>query len=294
MPGESMGWASRLSMGATGTAVGSFTEAHEIISESLKKTGTILDTNGIRGTRSHASERTAAGTYTIAGQIVYEISPLILDLMLPRILGANASGTTFALADTLPEFDVLIDRGASRFIYGNCTVNKATFTGASGGLIRMTLDITGKTETLSATAFPTITAPVDPPYVFHQGVLTLVGSARSFASFETTIDNVLSAKFYNSQSATNINPTDRIVSFKCETPYTSSEADLYNQALLGSAASLAITNGNRSLTFTYGKLQFPDMSPVIPGKGEIPLMLDGIARMTSTTRELVVTNDSTA
>lgn len=294
MSGESMGWASRLSMGATGTAVGSFAESHEIISENLKKTGTILDTNGIRGTRSHASERTAEGTYTIAGQIVYEISPAILDLLLPRILGANESTDTFALADTLPEFDVLIDRGAKRFVYGNCKVGKATFTGTSGGLVRLTLDIVGKTETTSDTAFPSITAPSDPPYVFHQGALTLVGSARSFASFETSIDNVLSTKFHNSQSATNINPTDRIVMLKCETPFTSSEVDLYNQALLGSAGSLAFTNGNRSLTFTYGKVQFPDNSPVVAGKGEIPLTLDGIARMTSTTRELVVTNDSTA
>lgn len=294
MSGESMGSASRLSMGAVGTAVASFTEAYEFVSESLKKTGTILDTNGINGSRSHKSERTAEGTYTVAGQIVLDASPAMLDLLLPRILGANASGATFALAETLPEFDVLIDRVAKRFVYGGCKVNKATFTGSAGQLVRLTLDIVGKTVTTSDTAFPSITAPSDPPYVFWQGALTLVGSARSFDNFETAIDNVLSTKFHNSQSATNINPSDRIVSFKCETPFTSDEVDLYNQALLGSAASLAFTNGNRSVTFTYGKLQFPSTDPVVAGKGEIPLMLDAIARMTSTTRELVVTNDSTA
>lgn len=294
MSGESMGWASRLSMGAVGTAVASFTEAHEIVSESLKKTGTILDGNGLRGTRSHPSERTAEGTYTVSGQIVYDVSPAMLDLLLPRILGANASGTTFALADTLPEFDVLIDRGPKRFVYGGCKASKGRFTGSAGQLLRLTVDIVGKTETVSDTAFPSINAPSDPPYVFWQGALTLVGSARSFDSFETEIDNVLSTKFYNSKTATNITPSDRIVSFKCETPFTSDEVDLYNQALLGSAASLAFTNGNRSVTFTYGKLQFPSNSPVVAGKGEIPLTLDGIARMTSTTRELVVTNDSTA
>lgn len=290
----SMGWASGLSAGAVGTAVGSFTEAIEFVSESVKKTGTILDTNGIRGTRSHASERTAEGTYTVAGQITLHPTPAVLDLWLPRILGANESTDTFALADTLPEFDLLIDRVAKRFVYGGCKVNKATFSGSSGQLIQLVLDIIGKTETESDTAFPSITDPTDPPYVFHQGALTLVGSARSFNSFETVVDNLLVTRFSNSQSATAINPGDRIVSFKCETPYTSSETDLYNQALLGSAGSLVFTNGNRSLTFTYGKLQFPANSPVIAGKGEIPLTLDGIARMTGSTRELVVVNDPTA
>jgi len=294
MPAASMGWASRLSMGATGTAVGSFTEAIEIVSENLKKTGTILDTNGIRGTRSHASERTAAGTYAIGGQITLHPTPAVLDLLLPRILGANASGTTFALADTLPEFDVLVDRGAKRFVYGSCKIGKATFTGSAGQLIQLVLDIVGKTETVSATSFPSITAPTDSPYVFHQGALTLVSSARQFFDFEAVIDNVLATRFANSESATDISPTDRIVSLKATTPFTSDEVDLYNQALLGSAGSLAFTNGGRSVTFTYGKLQFPDNSPVVAGKEEIPLTLDGIARMTSTTRELVVTNDSTA
>lgn len=290
----SMGWASRLSAAAAGTAIGSYTEAMEIVSESVKKTGTILDTNGIRGTRSHASERTAEGTYTVAGQITLHPTPAVLDLWLPRILGANESTDTFALADTLPEFDLLIDRVAKRFVYGGCKVNKATFSGSSGQLIQLVLDIIGKTETVSDTAFPSITAPTDPPYVFHQGALTLVGSARAFNSFETVIDNALATRFSNSQAATDITPADRIVSLKCETPYTSSEVDLYNQALLGSAGSLVFTNGNRSLTFTYGKVQFPDNSPVIAGKGEIPLTLDGIARMTGSTRELVVVNDPTA
>lgn len=294
MPDASMGWASRISMAAAGTAIGSYTEAMEIVSESVKKTGTILDTNGIRGTRSHASERTAAGTYSVAGQITLHPTPAVLDLLLPRILGANESTDTFALADTLPEFDILIDRVAKRFVYGGCKVNKATFTGSSGGLLQLVLDIVGKTETVSDTAFPSITAPTDPPYTFHMGALTLVSSSRSFFDFETAIDNVLATRFANSQTATDISPTDRIVTFKATTPFTSSEVDLYNQALLGSAASLVFTNGNRSLTFTYGKLQFPDNSPVVPGKGEIPLTLDGIARMTGTTRELVVTNDPTA
>lgn len=281
-------------MAATGTAIGSYTEAIEVVSCNVAKKGTILDTNGLRGTRSHASERTQAGTYEVSGQIVLHPTPAVLDLLLPRILGANESTDSFALADTLPEFDLLVDKVAKRAVYGNCKINKATFAGKSGELPTLTLDIMAKTESISATSFPSITAPTDPPYVFHHGALTLVSSARDFFDFELSIDNVLSRRFANSQSATSIMPTDRIVTLKATTPYTSSEIDLYNQTLLGSAASLVFTNSGYSTTFTLGTVQFPDMSPVISGKDEIPLSLEGIARMTGSTRELVVTHDSAA
>ena len=80
----------------------------------------------------------------------------------------------------------------------------------------------------------------------------------------------------------------------CTTPFTSDEVDLYNQALAGAAASLVFTNGGYSTTFSFAALQFPDRSPVVPGKTEIPLELHGTARKSGSTSELVVTHDSTA
>ena len=48
----SIGTQSRLSMAAPGTAIASYTEAHEFAGESLAKSLTILQTAGIRGTRA--------------------------------------------------------------------------------------------------------------------------------------------------------------------------------------------------------------------------------------------------
>ena len=64
-----MGWQTKLSMAAGGTAVGSYTEAYEITNETLKKRNRILDTDGTRATRSHASERTRFDVDDVAGQI---------------------------------------------------------------------------------------------------------------------------------------------------------------------------------------------------------------------------------
>src|SRR5260221_4893672 len=114
-----MGSQSRLSMAAAGTAIGSYTESYEFVRESLAKKLTILQTAGIRGTRSHPAERTRDGTYSVQGTVHFHCSKGLLDLLLPRILGGGSS-PTYTLADTLPGFDVLIDRIADRFVYVTC------------------------------------------------------------------------------------------------------------------------------------------------------------------------------
>jgi len=290
-----MGHQSRLSLAAGGTAIGSYTEAYEFLTESLRKQLTIVDTAGLRGTRSHPAERTRDGTYAIGGGLQFHATPAMLDLLLPRILGANEATDVFALAETLPEFDVLIDRVAKRFVYAGCQVNRATFRAAAGGPLELDLDVIGKTETVSATAFPSITAPVDPPYVWQDCVCTVNGSARVVTQWEMTIDNALNARFSNSQTATDIHSTDRIITVNLTVPYTSSEVDLYGINTGGAAAAtFAFTNGNYSTTFSIAKLQIPDQSPVVDGRGEILLQLQGVAKQSSTTKELVITHDSTA
>lgn len=294
MSGSSQGYQSRLSIAAGGTAIGSYTGAYEIESETLKKTGTILDTNGLRGTRSHHSGRTREGTYSVQGTLNFCADPAMLDLLLPWILGADESTDVFALADTLPERDVLIDRVAKRFVYAGCKVNRARITGRAGELIKVSLDIIGKTETVSATSFPSITPPTVPPYAFQDAALTLVSTSRIITNFELTVDNVLDARFANSVSATNIDPQDRIITLRTETPFTSDEVDLYAQSVGGAAAALVLTYLGYSTTFSFASLQVPDNSPNAPGMSEILLSLEGVARMSGTTKELIVTHDSAA
>src|SRR6185369_10952800 len=108
---------------------------YEFLHESVRATRTILDTSGIRGTRSHAVERTRTGTYSVAGRIVLQPTPEELAHLLPRILGAAASGTNYAVAETLPDFYLSIDRGAKVFTYAGCKIVKATFFGNEGSPI---------------------------------------------------------------------------------------------------------------------------------------------------------------
>ncbi len=287
----SLGTQSRLSMAAPGTAVASYTEAHEFAGESLAKALTILDTGGIRGTRSHPAERTRDGTYSVTGTIHYHCSKALLDLLLPRILGGGSS-PTWTLAETLPFFDVLIDRVADRFVYGNCKVSRARFKARASGLLELALELVGETETASATAFPAIAPPTDSPYIWQDCVVTLNAAARVVTEFELLVDNHLAARFSNSQTATDLYPTDRTVELKCTVPFTGDNTDLYGANAAGAAAgSLVFTNGPHNVSFNLAQVQFADRSPTVVDKGEIFLKLAGTAKKAGSTSELVVVNN---
>jgi len=275
-------------------------ETYEFISESLGLEATHTDNNAIRGTRSHEANTVREGTETVSGDITFHPSPADLDLWLPRILGAAESLDSFTLAETVPAFGVMIDRVAKVFSYADCYVNQATFKSDSGGLLELTLNLIGVSESVgNAGTFPAIslaTAANNVPYTHEDtsGAVTLVGSARDTSSIEIVINNNLEAKFFNSQTATHVIAKDRVITVKTTHPYSSTDTDLYAQAVAGAAGSIVYTNGGMSTTFTFGNLKVPDTSPKIPGKDEITIELEMTAFKTGSTDELVVTHDSVA
>jgi len=268
----------------------------ELVSFGITETVEHLQTNGIRGTRSLSKERNREGLKRVGGPITWHPSPLDLDFFLPCILGAAENADAFAVDEALTSFVMGVDLVADAFEYGDLFVNKATFRGAAGQLVELTLDCIGEAKT--DLSYPSLTLGVaagDVPYRFFEGVLTLESSAREMESFELTIDNQLATLFRNSQTATAISPQNRIVMLTVETPYTSSEVGLNTAAFAGAAGSLVFTNGNMSTTFTFGNLQLnPKTTPVVNGKSEIVQRLTYQAFRSGSTREIAVTSDSTA
>src|SRR5688500_10423202 len=86
----------------------------EFDNESLIKQGRIIDTAGLRGTRSHQQERTRAGNYDVRGGIEMYPCPAELNNLLLWILGGTVSvgtpagSTTFALGETVPSREVCV------------------------------------------------------------------------------------------------------------------------------------------------------------------------------------------
>lgn len=271
-------------------------EAREILSSTLKETVERIENEGLRGTRSRHGERVVPGLKRVAGDIVMNVNPADMDLDLPRILGAAESTDVFAVAETLPDFWVMIDEVAKLQKFNNCKVQKATWRGQKGQPITLTLTVVGKSRTEAAAGgFPAVTYSTLEVYVFHQGVLTLQGSAVEMEEFELTVENVIDPKFRNSQTATDVSPGDRIVTLSCKVPYDTTNCAIYTAESAGTFASgtLVFTNGNRSITFTLNNLKSIPETPDVPARGsELMLNLNYRAYMTGSTREIVVTNDS--
>lgn len=269
----------------------------EIISSTLKQTASLIQSDGIRGTRSRYGDRVKQGQKSVAGDLVLNPTPIELDTLLPYILGANESTDVFAVADTLPSFYVMLDRVQKLHTYAGLVVARAVFDFTANQLVRLTLSLVGTTETeANAGGFPSLTIDTGEAYVMHQGVLSLHSSNREFNSARLTIDNAPLVLYRNNQEASAITPGDRVVTLDVELPYDSSNYDIYTSQEAGTWASgsLTLTNGNQSLLFSMNSLRSEPGTPDIQARGqELVMPLSFRAYMTGSTREIQITNDST-
>ena len=206
---------------------------------------------------------------------------------------------------------VLLDRVTRGFVYEGCRVGRATFSGAEGGLLVLSMDIEAEREGsdnagtfvettlesggwLAAASVPAIgVAADDAPFAFTDLAIVMQALTVPIKSFDLTIDNALASdRFMNALYRAEIPSNDRLITLRATCPYSTDEVTLYNQALAGAASTLTFTNtvGAAVLVFTMAALQVESVAPVVGAKGEVMLEINGTARMTSTTKELVVTN----
>lgn len=282
-------------------------EIYEFTRCTLQKKGRHIGGRGIRGNLSSPSERVRLGAYTVMGEIHMNISPLDFVTLLPKMLGGTESPSgTFNVGDDLPYFGALVDKVADIYEYTDCKVNQWILRGrgiqmgeqGEPDMLTLTLQIVGKSEA-SGESWPAsppslpLTANAA-PFTFADSAVTILSEARPVLSFALYGNNFLQPLYTNSLTATSICARDRAIGVQVTTPLDSEELDLYGQAVAGATASIVLTNGSVSTAFNFGALQVPDEGAIIEGKSQLILRLEGTARSLSTTKELVVVNDSTS
>ena len=254
-----------------------------------------VNTNGMRGTRSQYNDRNREGTRRVDGNLLFAPTPGELATLLPLILGANASGTTYALAETVPAHYWIAVRDGTTYSYNGCCVEQATFSAQEGGALQLAMTVVGKDEAQSGSiGSNTIDATTGGPLTFMEGAVTVGGSSYEFSSFELSIRNVLEVKYRNSLTPTQIKATDRVVTVSL--PFSLGDASaLYGSATTGVAVVATFTNGGgvaTSLTFSLTKVATPKNPLPFGQRGILDLPWQGRALRTSSTAELVVTLDS--
>jgi hypothetical protein len=95
----------------------------------------------------------------------------------------------------------------------------------------------------------------------------------------------------NSLYPTTLCPTDRVVQLQAQVPYDA--AGMVTNAAATKAATLTFTNGAMSFSISLAGLEMENPNPSVRGKTEIDVMVVGLAASVATTKEIVVTNDST-
>ena len=291
------GYAARLAVGANPVTFGGATLSFDFVSYTVQTDGEHIDTAGITGKRTKREDRKRSGIIRLAGSLVLEPSMHTLDFFLPYILGATEAATdTFRVANTLPVFDALLDHGEgsdTAVKHVGLVVNRAVFS-LRPGLVRLTLDLIGKTETLTTYTSAAIVAGVEyTPLIFHDAVLNIQGAPRAIDDAELVIDNQLEVKFRNSQTAQLIVPTDRIVSLQTSHPATEAVMDALYSDPAAASASIVFTRGVTLCTINLYNLSAPLSGPIVNGKGETTLGVSSRARGDNTNEDIMVVNDPT-
>lgn len=245
-------------------------------------------------------ERTRAGTYVVSGQIVTEPGPADLDAYLSAVTGGVKTANVFALTDKLitnysTGFYIAIDRIAQMHIFNNCQCDRGRFHAMQGGILELSLDMEGLTESIASggqqTTFQALAPTTAAPYVLMDAALTYGGTTYQFREVEVVVDNSLKKdRFMNSISRTDLPALDRTIMVNLSLPYTSDTITLYDNNATQGHVIVTFTNGTNVLTIDMIAVQFPTIPPDTPGREEILLPLGGIARKSGTTLEAIFTN----
>ncbi len=276
-----------VSGGTTGTA-----EFEFMPGSSISMQENFIDTNQLRGTRSHSSERVRRGTRQVTGNILMCPTPVELVTLLPLIFGGTPSGTSYPLGESLTLFNLFPIRDGTVYTASDMIVDSATFSASEGGPMQLSMSLIGKDEAATGSAGSLTVDLTTQPFVLSDAVVSVAAGTREVSGFELTIRNGVQTKFRNSNTLTQLKATDREVSIDLPVSLGTDSA-LWGSALAGVAVTVTLTNGATSLAFSMTKVQAPKSPLPFGERGILDFGWRGIARKDSTTLELTTVLDST-
>jgi hypothetical protein len=293
---------------STGTAPRTFSNTsirHEIIYENVGTNRKLEHTNAITGSLSLLSSGVREKSYLSQGTIAVQPSPRQLTTWLPRIFGGPIFGTSVALSDTLPTFDILVYRENGIFQYTNCVVAQAMLRGrtSNGGdsteFMELLINVIGNAELIDAVSWPdpepALVTTLDAlPYVFPDTTFAINSVPVEYESFSMMVDNNLDVRFFNKRFAQCVRSTGRKISIELQSPFTCDNLDA--ALALNTAADdgqFTMAYGATSTSFIFPALRNTFTTPTIGGRQMIPLKFGLEAYATSSNPEAVIMHDAT-
>lgn len=290
---EKIGTFSRLYLSPGEADSGTYVQLEFLEGSSLGLTEQFLDSDGMTGSRFRLAERTRRGTRQAQGQLTLAPTPAELDLLLPWCTGGTKSGDVIDPAETVPARCLRADRDGVVELYDGLKVASFGFSASEGSILQMTLQLAGRDEVSSTTpSSPTAIDTAAGPYVMHDCVLTVGGTAYPFRQFSFQADNGLETRFNNSVLPTSIHSNAFRPQIQLGLPLGDASA-LYGSALAGVNVVATFTNGNRSLTITCAGAQAPRQPKEFGTRRALTLNWGATVRRSGSNPIVRFTNDST-
>ena len=269
----------------------------EFLSESMTKNDTLAQTGGVTGSRNRHINQSRQGTQAPGGSIVLVANRILLDALLPHILGGSESADVFNFAETLPEFYIGIEKGVGFYTYNECMVSFAEFRKGANDFIELELGIEAESETGPTGSFPAITArDWSAPYHFidiTDGV-TVEGTERDCKDFSVRIDNApVTDDFVGLTRNETLCPQDLKVTGFFEFDANSDHNDLPGAGNDQNVATIVATHAEEAssvLTISLANLVWPDITPQVPGRSIFNLRLDWESLGDDTDSAIAITN----
>lgn len=255
---------------------------------------TFLDTEGIRGSRSHVIDRIRRTQGRVEGRLMFAPTPAELVTLLPMGYGGTPSGTSYPLAEAISLSNWIAVRDGTSYAYAGVGVDTMTISASVGGPMTVALDVIGKTETANSGTIGsnTIDASTGGPFVLSDLAVTVAATSYEVDAITITVQNRLEVKYRNSVTPTQILATDRVVTVDLDLSQGDAAA-LYGSSIAGVAVVATFTNGACSVAFTMSKVAAPKQPLPFGERGVLNLPWRGVAKKTGSTDELTTVLDST-
>ena len=230
---------------------------------------------GHRGSRQRASCRARNTTDKSGGNISGNLSVAEIDWFLPRAIGTTGS-SPWIPGETIAEWYAWVDKVAAIYQYNKQRIRSFEVSGQETQYLNWNFATVGELETTYGSTWPTSPVPdCGTAFLFSDCVLTYNSTAYPMQSFRLSVDNAIDENQYeNSLTPTRFESQDLIVQLQVTCALRSDTIALYDAALAGAAASLAVSDGTTTYTFHFGNLKYMSGAPTVPARGRINMPLN--------------------
>ena len=190
------------------------------------------------------------------------------------LMGFN--GTSYALTETLTEFESTLDFRSRTYELEKCKVDSWQIRSQRGQSWTLRLGVIGAVKEDDGSPPSSITDPNSGiPFAFHNSTLNLLSSARDYDRFVLSCENNLTERFQNSRDPDLLLEGLRRFRFGFSVPKITGNNDLIDAAVSGSTStsgSLVLTSPSdaqtATLTLTLSAMFEPFQVPDVKNRNE--------------------------